>query len=323
MDNQVEQISDLYHYIFNAKHRVALSILFLFSLLSKTMYCQDMVRGVVTEKGTNVPVAGAIVTIKGTVSVAQTGADGSFSIQAGKAGDTLIIQSVGYYIREIVVRGTAPLLITLKLFCNIDYFDNQLISFGIQSGVKNTPAGGYLGVSLPYFRTVGTAWTRAEYQSGKATYFLRLEAGYDHMISECDFRFDLKAGYTKVSKGTSVGAIIYTAGGTAHLYRTVPGIRYFTIYAGAGLLYFNERNQSRWRKYMGPSIGLGTEIFERNKIKLNGQLLMIRHHPEVQLQAERPIYYRLRVFMRYYQLNSFKEITAGAGWSFYYRIKSK
>jgi hypothetical protein len=112
----VEQISDLYHYIFNAKHRVALSILFLFSLLSKTMYCQDMVRGVVTEKGTNVPVAGAIVTIKGTVSVAQTGADGSFSIQAGKAGDTLIIQSVGYYIREIVVRGTAPLLITLKLF---------------------------------------------------------------------------------------------------------------------------------------------------------------------------------------------------------------
>ncbi len=287
------------------------------------MFSQLVVRGIVAEKDTKTPLAGALVKLKGTVSFTQTGADGAFSIQVNKEGDTLVVQSVGFKTREIVVRGNEPLEIILSYYCHIDYFDNQRISIGLQSGIKHTPLGGYLGISLPYFHKAGTAWTRVEYQSGQDAYFIRLEAGYDHMVSECDFRFDLKAGYTKVSKGTTVGAILYTAEGTAHFYRLVPGVRYFNLHVGAGLMYFNERNPSRWRPYIGPSIGLGTEIFQRNKIRINGQVVMIRHHPEVQLQAERPIYYRLRIFMRYYQLNSFKEITAGAGWSFYYRTKSK
>ena len=302
---------------------IFLSLFMMMGFFSTPLSGQIMVRGIVIEKEGKRPVPDASVKVKGTVTGTKTAADGSFSIQVNKEGDILIVQSPAHYTRAVAVKGKEPLLITLKNYCNIDYFDNQRISFGIQSGIKHTPLGGYLGISLPYLHTAGTAWTRAEYQSGQEAYFLRLEAGYDHMVSECDFRFDLKAGYTKVSNGNFLGAIIYTAGGMAHFYRVVSGVRYFNLYAGAGLMYFNERNPSRWRKYIGPSIGFGTEIFQRNKVRLNGQVLMIRHHPEVQLQAEWPIYYRLRIFMRYYQLNSFKEITAGAGWSFYYRTKSK
>jgi hypothetical protein len=228
---------------------------------------------------------------------------------------------VGYITQLLVIKGTGPFTITLKLSCNIDYFDNQRINIGIQSGLKNSPIGGYLGISLPYFMTAGTLWTRAEYQSGRDAFFFRMEAGCDHIVSECDFRLDIKTGYTKLSEGTTVGAILYTAGGTAHLYRLIPALRYFNIYAGAGQMQFSGQNPSSWKKYIGPSFGLGTEVFNKNPFLINGQALFIRHHPEYQVLVQKRVW-KLRFFGRYYQLNAFKEITIGAGWSIHYRLKA-
>lgn len=294
---------------------------FVFVLISLPLSAQQTIHGKVTEKDRTVPLSGVRVFVKGTETSTVTNADGSFSIQVKGEGETLVFQSVGFITREYQLRGTGPILIVLKPSCNIDYFDDRLISLGLQSGVLHSPLGGYLRISLPYMHLPGTFWTSAQYQKGSDAYITRLEAGYDHMISDCNFRLDLKAGYSKVSYKNEVNTLITTVGGTAHFHRLIPGVRYFNVSAGAGHLSFYERSLSRWRPYLGPSFGLGTALFRKNQLSVNTQLLLVRHHPEFQLRLNQSLG-KFRLFSNYYQINGFREITVGAGWSFYYRTKS-
>lgn len=296
-------------------------ILALFGPVIKPISAQLTIQGKVTEKERTVPMAGVRVSIKGTETSTVTAIDGTFSIQVAGNGEVLIFQSVGFITREYQLKGTGPIQIVLKPSCNIDYFDDRLISLGLQSGVLHSPLGGSLRISLPYLHVPGTFWIGIQYQKGSDAYMTRLEAGYDHMISACDFRLDIKAGYTKVSYTNEVNAIISTVGVTAHFHRLQPGIRYFSVHAGAGHLSFYERNASRWRPYLGPLFGLGTALFRKNQLYVSTQFLMIRHHPEFQLRLNKSLR-QFSFFSTYYQLNDFREITVGAGWSFYYRKKS-
>lgn len=319
--NRIKLKRGLTYYIFcKGGSRITFFIWSIFSLFQVPLSGQQMIHGKVTEKNSTMPIAGATVILKGVASRTMTGADGSFSIMVNKEGDTLIFQSVGYITREYVINGTGPLVLALKLSCNIDYFDNQRISIGLQSGLRHTALGGYITVTLPYFLTKGTAWAGVQYQSGAHASVVRLEAGYDHIISECDFRMDLIGGYTKVNLPDKVNAGITYTGTQMHFSRLFPFARYLRLYAGAGQMQFYERTASKWRKYVGPSIGFGTSFFRKNSVEINGQVLLIKHHPEFQVQAEW-LYRRMRFFSSYYQLNSFKELTVGAGWYFYYRAK--
>ena len=296
-------------------------ILLFFGSVFTPLSAQQTVQGKVTEKERTVPLAGVRVSIKGTETSTVTAMDGTFSIQVSGNGEVLIFQSVGFITREYLLKGTGPIQIVLKPSCNIDYFDSRLISLGFQSGLLHTPLGGSIRISLPYMHLPGTFWAGAQYQKGSDAYMTRLEVGYDHMISACDFRLDLKAGYTKVSYKNAVNAIISTVGGTAHFYRLLPGVRYFAVHAGAGHLSFYDRNASRWRPYLGPSFGLGTAVFRKNQLYISTQVLLARHHPEFQLRLNKSLR-QFSFFSNYYQLNDFREITVGAGWSFYYRKKA-
>lgn len=311
-----------YHYLMYAGRRIFFFMLILIVFDSLPLLGQMVVQGVVIEKDGRRPVPGTSVTLKGTGISTTTTADGSFSIQVNKEGDILVVKSIAHYTREIVVRGQGPFTIKLRNYCNIDYFDNRLISLGFQSGLLHTPLGGSIRISLPYMHLPGTFWAGAQYQKGSDAYMTRLDAGYDHMISDCNFRLDMKAGHAKVSYNNEVNALITTVGGTAHFHRLFPGVRYFNVSAGAGHLSFYDRNLSRWRPYLGPFFGLGTALFRKNKLYVSTQVLVARHHPEFQLRLNKSIR-KFSFFSNYYQLNGFKEITVGAGWSFYYRTKSK
>lgn len=70
--------------------------LFLFLMLIPTFVIAQTINGRVTESGTNLPLAGATVTLQGTNVSTVTDADGRFSIQVRGTNPKLVISYVGY-----------------------------------------------------------------------------------------------------------------------------------------------------------------------------------------------------------------------------------
>ena len=60
------------------------------------LFAQTVINGRVTESGSNIPLPGASVTVKGTTNSTQTDADGKFSITVSGSGAKLVITYVGY-----------------------------------------------------------------------------------------------------------------------------------------------------------------------------------------------------------------------------------
>lgn len=81
------------------------------------------VNGTVIEEGTNEPIIGATVIVKGTKLAVVTDLDGNFTINipSGNKGITLEISSIGYAKTEVFTRGDEKLSIVLKS-------DDQMIS---------------------------------------------------------------------------------------------------------------------------------------------------------------------------------------------------
>ncbi len=78
--------------------RNAIRILTLVSalLLPVCLLAQTVITGRVTESGTNIPLQGATVSVKGTTTVTQTDADGKFSIPVRTSSAKLVISFVGF-----------------------------------------------------------------------------------------------------------------------------------------------------------------------------------------------------------------------------------
>jgi len=90
------------------KKTAGLALCTLFSATS--LYAQQSISGIVSDA--NGPISGATVSVKGTTRGTQTGANGSFTIQAAQ-GETLRVTIVGYKSQEIVVGSTKTINIKL------------------------------------------------------------------------------------------------------------------------------------------------------------------------------------------------------------------
>lgn len=77
-----------------------LPVLILFVLISFTSMAQNALSGTVTDSKSGAPVSGMTVTIKGTKTSTQTGADGTFKLTAPAGKNTLQFTSVGYVTQE-------------------------------------------------------------------------------------------------------------------------------------------------------------------------------------------------------------------------------
>ncbi len=73
------------------------------TLFSVAAMAQNIVSGRVTESKKATPIAGVTVTVKGTRTSTQTGADGSFKITMPAKATTLVISSIGYTSQDVVV----------------------------------------------------------------------------------------------------------------------------------------------------------------------------------------------------------------------------
>ena len=90
-----------------------LSVAFLFLLSALPALAQNVITGKVTDSKNGNAVSNVTVTVKGTRVSAQTGADGSFKINAPANASTLVFSSVGYASQEASVSGKSSVSINL------------------------------------------------------------------------------------------------------------------------------------------------------------------------------------------------------------------
>lgn len=86
--------------------------LFLFGRQATAQQVTRTFRGTVVN-AQNAPIEGASVTVKGTGRGVATDASGAFTLQAGE-GATIVVSSIGYETRELVLKGSGALSIRLE-----------------------------------------------------------------------------------------------------------------------------------------------------------------------------------------------------------------
>ncbi|MDF2516691.1 MAG: Outer rane cobalamin receptor protein [Sphingobacterium sp.] len=111
------------------KKTAGLALCTLFSATS--LFAQQSISGIVSDA--NGPISGATVSVKGTTRGTQTGANGSFTIQAAQ-GETLRISMVGYKSQEIVVGSTKT--INIKLTEDASNLEEVVVT---AMGIKRAP----------------------------------------------------------------------------------------------------------------------------------------------------------------------------------------
>ncbi len=90
-----------------------LSVAFLFVLCAFSASAQNAISGKVTDSKNGSAVSNVTVTVKGTRVSAQTGADGSFNINAPANATTLVFSSVGYATQEVSINGRSSVSVSL------------------------------------------------------------------------------------------------------------------------------------------------------------------------------------------------------------------
>ncbi|MCP4976643.1 MAG: SusC/RagA family TonB-linked outer membrane protein [Maribacter sp.] len=81
---------------------------------SITTYAQQTVSGTVLEEGTDIPLLGVSVLVKGTSSGASTDFDGNYSISDVDNDATLVFSYLGYKTQEVLVAGQSTINVSLE-----------------------------------------------------------------------------------------------------------------------------------------------------------------------------------------------------------------
>ena len=82
---------------------------------SMSTYAQQTVSGVVLEQGTDIPLLGVSVLVKGTSTGASTDFDGIFSFNKVESNAILVISYLGYKTQEIPVAGQSTINVSLEI----------------------------------------------------------------------------------------------------------------------------------------------------------------------------------------------------------------
>tara|TARA_R110002033_G_scaffold208_10_gene1975 strand:+ start:80 stop:1306 length:1227 start_codon:yes stop_codon:yes gene_type:complete len=88
-------------------------LMYLLVFIPFTAFSQQ-VTGTVTDGGTNLPLGGANIIIKGTTTGTTSDFDGNFTLKVDGFPKTLIISSVGYNSLEVVVTSSKPIALALQ-----------------------------------------------------------------------------------------------------------------------------------------------------------------------------------------------------------------
>ncbi len=96
----------------------------------------SLVKGVVKDAG-GIPLAGATVAVKGTMTSVQTDADGNFAVLAAEDG-ILIVTYIGYKSQEVPVNGRANIEVNIQ---ELNHGLNEVVVVGYQSQRRSDLTG--------------------------------------------------------------------------------------------------------------------------------------------------------------------------------------
>ena len=108
-------------------------LLLLVSFLPSLLFAQTVINGRVTEAGTNTPLQGVTINVKGTTSATQTDADGKFSITVNNPQAKLVISYVGYVSQTVDASNNVSVSLSIdntKL--------SEVVVTGLASSVKRS-----------------------------------------------------------------------------------------------------------------------------------------------------------------------------------------
>ena len=115
-------------------------LMYLLVFIPFTAFSQQ-VTGTVTDGGTNLPLAGASIIIKGTATGTTSDYDGQFSLKIDNFPATLMISSLGFTTIEKIVNSASVVNVTMQESATA--LDEVVIS-GLASSVKRTNAANLL-----------------------------------------------------------------------------------------------------------------------------------------------------------------------------------
>lgn len=276
---------------------------------------QIEVKGTVVSNEDGLGLPGATVVELGAENGTLTDLEGDFQLIVSKPNATLEISFVGFMTRQIKLNGASPISIRLKVDCIRDFFDSQSVSIYALGGIINTPIGGQIDFAFPNFSR-GTLITGFAFQSNlEDNNFINGKLEYKHFIFNCDFDLDLNWYHRRVN--------FTDFRSSTNSFETNFNYGYFRLTAGYSNLNFDNLALDAIRNFSAPVVGLGTWINTRPvRTLITGKMALYSNRTEIIGQATFYTKY-VELFVNYYELESFSELTIGIGKEFGYWLKSQ
>lgn len=279
-----------------------------FPLLSSGQFT---IRGIVKSKTDNEPIPGVNIVEKGTENGTQSDFDGNFSIEVSNPNATLIFSFIGMITKEYKLNEENKIIIETKWDCNKDFFDANSIKIYGQSGLINNPFGGQIEISSPYILTGGVLEASYSYQTNsKENTFQNGSLEFKHPISNCDFDIDFRVSYRDFKYENLLDNKAYS-------FETDLNLSNISLIAGYTHLELNRLNTLANYSSSGLLIGFGTEFGKPLFPELVGKISIYNDYIEYQGKIQGS-YKRLLLFLKYYKLNSFNELSLGIGYNLFY-----
>ena len=288
-------------------------LLLLLLTISITCWSQFTVKGTVISSDDKTPIAGVNVIEKGTTNGQATDADGSFSVNVKSTESVLQFYFIGYIPKDVPVKGRDVINVTLTPDCIRDWFDVQQIGIYLTSGILNNPVGGKLEVAFPAYFGKGTLTSSISYQTDlDDDLLLNADVKLMHFIFNCNIDMDAGWFYRKFE--------FKKLDATAYSFETNLNFRRFGIIGGFSHLAYARIDEID--KLNGPLLGVRTWIGKPLWLDISGKVAVYRNRQEYFGEIKRDTRY-IDVFVKYYKLNSFSEVSIGVGTSFGYRFRKQ
>lgn len=296
-------------------HLIKKLILMLILLMSVSEgWCQTKVSGIVFSSDDMTPIPGVYVTEKGTTNGTTSASDGTFSMIVTDLNSILVFSFVGYVTQEVKLTGRDKVDIRLKVDCIRDWFDSQRIAIYANSGVINNPIGGQFELSFPAYFGKGTLVSGMSYQTNFASNtYVNGQVEFKHFVWNCNFDADLNLYYRSVSFRNGFKSRAYS-------FETSLNFGRLNLIAGYSNLSLNKIETTDKQISHGGIVGLATWISGPLSLLVTGKVAIYKHVMEYQGQITRKSR-KINVFVKYYKLDSFNELSLGVGKEFGYRLK--
>lgn len=293
------------------KCRLTLALLGL--TISLTAWCQVTVTGTVIASDDKSPIPGVSIVEKGTTNGTVTQGDGRFSINVKDAKSVLQFYFIGFVTKEVPVNGADNLNITLEVDCIRDWFDVQKIGIYFNSGIINNPVGGKLEIAFPAYFGKGTLTSSISYQTDfDEDRFMNVDVKLKHFIFNCYFDMDAGWYYRTFEFGD------YKS--TANSLETIFNFKKLGLITGFSHLAYAPIDDRR--AFNGPLIGLRTWVNGPLRLMISGRVAIYKEKQEYFGEILRDSRY-VNLFVKYYKLDTFSEISLGVGKTFNYRFREQ